>query len=126
MSEHDVVVGGGPTGMMLAAELTLADADAVIVERRAGVALESARSRGLHARTIEVLLEVHRRLRSPRRAASIGGSIRCGGGCGTRRRGRVARRGPPCAALGGAADDVGSRASPKSASERTRKRQQVG
>ena len=36
MVEHAVVIaGGGPTGMMLAAELTLAGIDVVIVERRA-------------------------------------------------------------------------------------------
>jgi 3-(3-hydroxy-phenyl)propionate hydroxylase len=56
MSEHAVVIaGGGPTGMMLAAELTLAGTDVVIVERRASFKLESPRSRGLHSRTIEVL-----------------------------------------------------------------------
>jgi 3-(3-hydroxy-phenyl)propionate hydroxylase len=56
MSGHAVVVaGGGPTGMMLAAELQLAAVDVVIVERRANQELESSRSRGLHARTIEVL-----------------------------------------------------------------------
>jgi 2-polyprenyl-6-methoxyphenol hydroxylase-like FAD-dependent oxidoreductase len=56
MTEHEVVIaGGGPTGMMLAAELTLAGTDAVIVERRASFKLESSRSRGLHSRTIEVL-----------------------------------------------------------------------
>ena len=53
--EHDVViVGAGPTGMMLAAELTLAGTDVVVVERRADSSLESPRSRGLHSRTIEV------------------------------------------------------------------------
>jgi 2-polyprenyl-6-methoxyphenol hydroxylase-like FAD-dependent oxidoreductase len=56
MSEHAVVVaGGGPTGMMLAAELALARVDVAIVERREGQALEGSRARGLHARTIEVL-----------------------------------------------------------------------
>jgi 2-polyprenyl-6-methoxyphenol hydroxylase-like FAD-dependent oxidoreductase len=50
-----VVVGGGPAGMMLAAELALADVDVVVVERRETQDLESPRSRGLHARTIEVL-----------------------------------------------------------------------
>jgi len=56
MNEHDVVIaGGGPTGMMLAAELALAGIDAAVIERRASAQLESARSGGLHARTIEVL-----------------------------------------------------------------------
>jgi 3-(3-hydroxy-phenyl)propionate hydroxylase len=56
MAEHAVVIaGGGPTGMMLAAELTLAGTDVVIVERRPSCKLESPRSRGLHSRTIEVL-----------------------------------------------------------------------
>ena len=56
MTEHAVVIaGGGPTGMMLAAELTIAGTDVLIVERRASHNLESARSRGLHSRTIEVL-----------------------------------------------------------------------
>ena len=56
MSEHAVVIaGGGPTGMMLAAELTLAGTDVLIVERRPSFELESSRSRGLHSRTIEVL-----------------------------------------------------------------------
>src|SRR5438094_125817 len=48
-----VVVGAGPTGMTLAAELTLAQVDVVVVERRAGPELESARAGGLHARSIE-------------------------------------------------------------------------
>ena len=50
-----VIAGGGPTGLMLAAELALARVDVVIVERRENQDLESTRSRGLHARTIEVL-----------------------------------------------------------------------
>ena len=55
MTEHAVVVaGGGPTGMMLAAELTLAAVDVAIVERRASQDLESSRAGGLHSRTIEV------------------------------------------------------------------------
>jgi len=56
MTERAVVIaGGGPTGMMLGAELTLAGTDVLIVERRPSVELESSRSRGLHSRTIEVL-----------------------------------------------------------------------
>ncbi len=50
-----VIAGGGPTGMMLAAELALARIDVAIVERRETQDLASARSRGLHARTIEAL-----------------------------------------------------------------------
>ena len=56
MAEHAVVIaGGGPTGMMLAAELTLAGIDVGVVERRASHEIESSRSGGLHSRTIEVL-----------------------------------------------------------------------
>lgn len=56
MTEHAVVVaGGGPTGLMLAGELALAGVDVVIIERRPNQDLESARARGLQARSIEVL-----------------------------------------------------------------------
>jgi len=56
MTEHAVVVaGGGPTGLMLAAELALAGIDVVIVERRASQDLDGSRAGGLHSRTIEVL-----------------------------------------------------------------------
>ncbi|MBV9951886.1 MAG: FAD-dependent monooxygenase, partial [Acidimicrobiia bacterium] len=56
MTEHEVVIaGGGPTGMMLAAELALAGVDVVIVERRESPELAGSRAGGLHARTIEVL-----------------------------------------------------------------------
>ncbi len=56
MTGHAVVIaGGGPTGMMLAAELALAGVDVAIVERRPGQELESSRAGGLHSRTIEVL-----------------------------------------------------------------------
>jgi 3-(3-hydroxy-phenyl)propionate hydroxylase len=55
-TEHAVViVGGGPTGMMLAAELALAGVDVAGVERQPGRDLGGSRSGGLHARTIEVL-----------------------------------------------------------------------
>lgn len=50
-----VIAGGGPTGLMLAGELALAGVDVAIVERRAGRELDGSRSRGLHARTIEIL-----------------------------------------------------------------------
>ena len=56
VSEHAVViVGGGPTGLMLAGELALAGVDVVIIERRADQSLAGSRAGGLHARTIEVL-----------------------------------------------------------------------
>ncbi|HTX26414.1 MAG TPA: FAD-dependent monooxygenase [Streptosporangiaceae bacterium] len=50
-----VIVGAGPTGMMLAGELTLAGVDVAIVERRASQQVDGSRAGGLHARTIEVL-----------------------------------------------------------------------
>jgi 3-(3-hydroxy-phenyl)propionate hydroxylase len=56
MTEHAVVIaGGGPTGLMLAAELALAGIDVVIVERRANQQVDGSRAGGLHSRTIEVL-----------------------------------------------------------------------
>jgi 3-(3-hydroxy-phenyl)propionate hydroxylase len=56
MTEQAVVIaGGGPTGLMLAAELALAGVDVVTVERRASQALAGSRAGGLHSRTIEVL-----------------------------------------------------------------------
>jgi 3-(3-hydroxy-phenyl)propionate hydroxylase len=56
MTDHAVViVGAGPTGMMLAAELALAKVDVAVIERRTSQEIESARSGGLQSRTIEVL-----------------------------------------------------------------------
>ena len=56
MTEHAVViVGGGPTGMMLAAELALAKVDVAVIERRPNHVLVGSRAGGFHARTIEVL-----------------------------------------------------------------------
>ncbi len=56
MSEHAVVIaGGGPTGMMLAAELALAEVDVAVLERRADHGLVGSRAGGFHSRTIEVL-----------------------------------------------------------------------
>jgi 2-polyprenyl-6-methoxyphenol hydroxylase-like FAD-dependent oxidoreductase len=56
MSEHAVVIaGGGPTGMMLAAELALVKVDVAIVERRPNAVLNGSRAGGFHSRTIEVL-----------------------------------------------------------------------
>lgn len=56
MSAHAVVVvGGGPTGLMLAGELALAGIDVCIVERRNSQDLAGSRAGGLHSRTLEVL-----------------------------------------------------------------------
>src|SRR3954454_8296151 len=55
MEQAVVIVGGGPAGMMLAAELALAGVDVAVVERRAGHALVGSRAGGFHSRTIEVL-----------------------------------------------------------------------
>jgi 2-polyprenyl-6-methoxyphenol hydroxylase-like FAD-dependent oxidoreductase len=72
MTNHAVViVGGGPTGLMLAGELALAGVDVAIVERRPSQELTGSRSGGLHSRTIEVL-DPHqeRRKFAPRRTQS--------------------------------------------------------
>lgn len=50
-----VVVGAGPTGLMLAGELALAGVDVAVAERRASQDVIGSRSGGLHSRTIEVL-----------------------------------------------------------------------
>jgi 2-polyprenyl-6-methoxyphenol hydroxylase-like FAD-dependent oxidoreductase len=56
MAEHEVAIaGGGPTGMMLAAELALAGVDVVVVEERPDHVLVGSRAGGFHSRTIEVL-----------------------------------------------------------------------
>ena len=56
MTKHAVVIaGGGPTGMMLAAELALAKVDVAVVERRPNQVLVGSRAGGFHSRTIEVL-----------------------------------------------------------------------
>lgn len=55
MTDHAVVIaGGGPTGLVLGAELTLAGVDCVVVERRPDQELAGSRAGGLHARTLEV------------------------------------------------------------------------
>src|SRR5262245_50555571 len=55
MAKHAIVIaGGGPTGLMLAAELALLRVDVAIVERRESQDLPGSRAGGLHARTIEV------------------------------------------------------------------------
>jgi 2-polyprenyl-6-methoxyphenol hydroxylase-like FAD-dependent oxidoreductase len=56
VTEHAVVIaGGGPTGMMLAAELALAKVDVAVLERRPDHVLAGSRAGGFHSRTIEVL-----------------------------------------------------------------------
>jgi 2-polyprenyl-6-methoxyphenol hydroxylase-like FAD-dependent oxidoreductase len=56
MAKHAVVIaGGGPTGLMLAGELALANVDVAIVERRTSHDLAGLRAGGLHIRTLEVL-----------------------------------------------------------------------
>jgi 2-polyprenyl-6-methoxyphenol hydroxylase-like FAD-dependent oxidoreductase len=55
MTDHAVIIaGGGPTGLMLGAELTLAGVDAVIIEKRVNKERIQPGALGLHARTIEV------------------------------------------------------------------------
>ncbi|HEX4305118.1 MAG TPA: FAD-dependent monooxygenase [Solirubrobacterales bacterium] len=57
-SEHDhavAIAGGGPTGLMLAAELALAGVDVVVLERRPSQEIVGSRAGGLHPRTIEIL-----------------------------------------------------------------------
>ncbi|WP_433505965.1 rifampin monooxygenase [Pseudonocardia halophobica] len=49
-----IIVGGGPTGMMLAAELRLHDVDVVVLEKEAEQP-PFVRSLGLHVRSIEVM-----------------------------------------------------------------------
>jgi 3-(3-hydroxy-phenyl)propionate hydroxylase len=56
MTEHAVViVGEGPTGLILAGELALVGVDVAIVERRANQDLVGLRLGGLHSRSIEIL-----------------------------------------------------------------------
>src|SRR3954464_10525667 len=55
-AEHGVlIVGAGPAGMMLAAELALAKVDVAILERRPDHVLAGSRAGGFSSRWIEVL-----------------------------------------------------------------------
>jgi 2-polyprenyl-6-methoxyphenol hydroxylase-like FAD-dependent oxidoreductase len=49
-----IVIGAGPTGLMLACELAVAGAECLVLERRSGLRTES-RAACLHARSMEVL-----------------------------------------------------------------------
>jgi len=49
------IVGGGPTGLMLAGELALAGVEVGILEQRSTPDLVGSRARGFHSRTIEIL-----------------------------------------------------------------------
>ncbi|PCC44987.1 MULTISPECIES: FAD-dependent monooxygenase [Brevibacterium] len=49
-----IVVGAGPTGLMLAGELSLAGVDCAVLERRTNQEVLGSRGLGLHARTIEM------------------------------------------------------------------------
>ncbi|WP_111766589.1 FAD-dependent monooxygenase [Nakamurella deserti] len=50
-----MVVGAGPAGMMLAAELRLAGVEAVVLDERESAGLVGSRGGGIHARSIELL-----------------------------------------------------------------------
>jgi 2-polyprenyl-6-methoxyphenol hydroxylase-like FAD-dependent oxidoreductase len=55
MDADVTIVGAGPTGLMLAGELALANVSVAIIERRASQDFPGWRAGGLHSRTIEVL-----------------------------------------------------------------------
>ncbi len=56
MTEHAVAIAGaGPAGMMLAAELALAEIDVAVLERRPAHVLAGSRAGGVNSRTIEEL-----------------------------------------------------------------------
>ena len=53
--QHEVVIaGGGPTGLMLGAELKLAGVDVVVLEKRVSRERIQPGALGLHSRTIEI------------------------------------------------------------------------
>jgi 2-polyprenyl-6-methoxyphenol hydroxylase-like FAD-dependent oxidoreductase len=75
-----VVAGGGPAGLMLAAELGLAGVDVVIVERRPDHVLAGSRAGGFQSRTVEIFDQrgiADRFLAEGKvhRAAMFGGSV---------------------------------------------------
>lgn len=54
-TDHDVIIiGGGPTGLMLAGELALGGVDVAIVERRPDQTVAGSRAGGLHSRALEL------------------------------------------------------------------------
>lgn len=55
MDRAVMIVGGGPTGLMLAGELALAGVDVAVLERRPDQTLRGSRALGITSRTIEVL-----------------------------------------------------------------------
>lgn len=74
--DHSVIiVGGGPTGLMLAAELKLAGVAATVIERRHTQELIGARAGGLQARTLEILDQrgIVERFLKEGQAAQVGG-----------------------------------------------------
>lgn len=56
IENHEVVIaGGGPTGLMLAAELKLAGTDVIVVERQPDQHIDESRAKGIHSRAVEIL-----------------------------------------------------------------------
>ncbi|GAB1814359.1 FAD-dependent monooxygenase [Mycobacterium sp. MUNTM1] len=56
MIDHDaLIVGAGPTGLMLAGELALAGIDIAVIERRTHHDLAGSRAGGMTSRTLEIL-----------------------------------------------------------------------
>ncbi|MFG2296170.1 rifampin monooxygenase [Streptomyces sp. NPDC048603] len=51
-----IIAGGGPTGLMLAAELRLHDVDVLVLDKEAAPS-DQSRAQGLHARSIEVMAQ---------------------------------------------------------------------
>lgn len=50
-----VIVGSGPTGLMLGGKLALVGVDVAVVERRSTSELADSRAGGFHSRALEVL-----------------------------------------------------------------------